>query len=205
MYTKLPEPRLLYACIATSQINVECSLLEGNFAKVAEEVSLSLHPETSRSLNYEDKYHIHCSNASKTNFLVICESSFPKRIAYDFLHDVIERYFADSYDFKAKLKERLSYFNTLPAQDKILALQKSVQQVNDIMLENIEQVIRRGTKLNVLADKAEGMQLNARLFQKEAVKVESYFCRQEFMWRAALIGVIGLIVLIVLYKIYRFL
>jgi hypothetical protein len=129
---------------------------------------------------------------------VVCESNFPKRIAYDFLYDVTERYFATSSSFN--MKERLTHFNTLPSQDKILGLQRGVEEVNAIVLEDIKLVIQRGTKLEVLLDKAEGMQANAKLFQKEAVKVERYFCCQAFIWRIGIIAVVVVLaVLIVLF------
>ena len=54
--------------------------------------------------------------------------------------------------FAPVLKQRMEYFNTNPNADSIMKVQNQIESVKDIMIENIDRVLERGEKIELLVD-----------------------------------------------------
>lgn len=72
--------------------------------------------------------------------------------------------------FEKTLKEKMKFYNS-PDCDKLLQAQGEVDELTDIMTRNLEKVLDRGFKLDVIVEKTKDMQENANLFKKNAVKI----------------------------------
>ena len=57
--------------------------------------------------------------------------------------------------------------------EKISAVQDDINEVTDIMRQNIEKVVDRGEHLELLVDKSQGLNANARAFQKQSVGLKN--------------------------------
>ncbi|KAJ9506209.1 hypothetical protein QJQ45_000589 [Haematococcus lacustris] len=100
-----------------------------------------------------------------------------RRIPFAFLDDIRARFYASygnarevagvpeqalayeySTDFGPVLAERMAFFGNDPAADTITRVKGELLEVKNIMIENIEKVLERGEKLDLLVDKTDNLQ-----------------------------------------------
>eukprot|EP00238_Polyblepharides_amylifera_P000782 CAMPEP_0196571228 /NCGR_PEP_ID=MMETSP1081-20130531/1412_1 /TAXON_ID=36882 /ORGANISM="Pyramimonas amylifera, Strain CCMP720" /LENGTH=95 /DNA_ID=CAMNT_0041888085 /DNA_START=306 /DNA_END=589 /DNA_ORIENTATION=- len=66
-----------------------------------------------------------------------------------------------------RLKEQMDYCSEHPEElSKILQVQKQVEDVKNVMMENIEKVLDRGDRIELLVDKTEDLRFQADNFYK---------------------------------------
>ena len=58
------------------------------------------------------------------------------------------------------------YFNDNPAADSFGKVKNQIEDVKGVMVENIEKVLARGEKIELLVDKTEALNASAKKFQK---------------------------------------
>lgn len=59
----------------------------------------------------------------------------------------------------------MNYYND-PSSDKLRELQKNVKDVKEIMIENIDKILERGEKIDILVEKTETMAVQSTLLKK---------------------------------------
>ena len=83
-------------------------------------------------------------------------------------------------------------YNTAPPTDELTRAQNELNQVKDIMVHNVEQILNRGERIELLVDKTDVMAGRATAFRRGARTV-----RREMWWRdqkmVALCIVVGLV------------
>jgi len=100
-----------------------------------------------------------------------------------------------SYDaFAGILKERMTYYSTNPGVDSISIVKTQVEEVKQVMQANIEKVLDRGDKIEVLVDKTESMQAMSFDFKKNTTKLKRKMWWQNKKMCLVLIFVLLLIV-----------
>lgn len=86
--------------------------------------------------------------------------------------------------------------------DQLSALQSQVDEVKDIMTQNIEKVLERGEKIEILVDKTEELSTSAQSFQKSSTKLKNQMWWKNKKWTLVIVLVIlivlGIIVLAIL-------
>ena len=195
-------PQALYAgVIKEVSVFAEAAVVEGNFSEIVRQlIRKGLSPDTRVSLNYKDLYHVHYHTEDLMAYVVFTESSFSKRNAFMLLEDLREVTnkvgIASPTSLSLALKEKLGYYNTHPEVDKLAAARRNIEEVNSIMLQNIEKVLERGTKIEILVDKAELMEERAVAFKKTAVKVKRHFWWLNLKMKLAC-GFVLLVVLLI--------
>lgn len=193
-------PQALYAgVIKSSSVFAEAAVAEGNFSEVIRQLlRKGLNPDTRVSLNYKDTYHVHYHTEEAMAYVVFTESSFAQRNAFMLLEDIREATnkvgIASPTSLSLALKEKLSFYNTHPDMDKLAAARRNIEEVNSIMLQNIDKVLERGTKIEILVDKTELMEDRAVAFKKQAVAVKRHYWWLNTKMKLAC----GLVVLIIL-------
>ena len=117
------------------------------------------------------------------------------RIPYAFLHDMKDRFIAEygreepltaiafSYNeaFSRVIQERMEFYNSDQAEsgiDNIGAVKSQIEDVKSVMVENIEKVLERGEKIELLVDKTD--RLNQQAFRFES---SSRNLRRAMYWR----------------------
>jgi vesicle-associated membrane protein 7 len=105
------------------------------------------------------------------------------RIPYAFLQDIKDRFiarygtdaplqaiaFSYNEEFSRVLDERMAYYNSDAAEagiDNIGAVKSQIDSVKDVMVQNIEKVLERGEKIELLVDKTD--RLNQQAFRFES-------------------------------------
>ena len=133
--------------------------------------------------------------------------SFKRRVPFAFLDDVKNRFFATygdkgqaaiafayNEDFGRTIQKQLEFYNG-PQADQFATVHKKLDDVKNVMVQNIEMVLERGEKLELLVDKSEQLQLDSFRFQKSSKKL-----RQAMFWKKVKIYMlIACVVLVLLY------
>lgn len=149
------------------------------------------------------------SHAALT-YLVIAPSELGRRIPFAFLLDLKKKYLSQfppgdtnyaslpaygSAAFNSTLKNTMSTYNTSPPADSLSAARKEIDSVKDIMTENIERVLERGERIDLLVDKTDRLGGSARDF-----RVRSRGLRRRMWWKnVKLMALLGVVVVFLLY------
>ena len=86
----------------------------------------------------------------------------------------------------------MNQYNTAPPSDELQRAQAELAQVKDIMVQNVEQILSRGERIELLVDKTDTMASQATAFRRGARQV-----RRSMWWKntriLALSVVVGLV------------
>lgn len=87
-------------------------------------------------------------------------------------------------------------YNTAPPMDELARAQSELSHVKDIMVQNVEQILNRGERIELLVDKTDAMVGQSTAFRRGARSV-----RRQMWWRNK--RVIGLSVMVALVRLSR--
>lgn len=142
-----------------------------------------------------DNYNFHYVVEDGICYLCMSDELNKHRIPYAFLQDVKDRFLAQygreaplqaiafSYNeaFAPVIQERMDFYNSDEADktiDNIGAVKSQIEDVKSVMVENIEKVLERGEKIELLVDKTD--RLNQQAFRFES---SSRNLRRAMYWR----------------------
>ncbi|GFR41750.1 hypothetical protein Agub_g2505 [Astrephomene gubernaculifera] len=203
---------LIYAFVAReTTVLAEYTPFSGNFNTVAIECLQKL-------VNPESKFTIACDRHTFNflvhngyTYLVVADEAYGRQIPFAFLErirDEFEERYADksrtsaahSLDrsFGPRLKNHMEYCMAHPEEiSKIAAVQKKVNEVKDVMVENIEKVLERGERIELLVDKTDDLRNQAEQFQRKGRQLRRQMwwqnCRMKLVVLAAVL-LLGLVI-----------
>ncbi|KAF2764904.1 synaptobrevin-domain-containing protein [Teratosphaeria nubilosa] len=149
-------------------------------------------------------------NAKGLTYLVVAKADLGKRIPFGFLVEIKKR-FLRQYDplsthfeslpaygaaaFNSQLKTLMvEYGTTKGGQDDAFAnVQRDINNVRGIMTQNIEQVLERGERIDILVDKTDRLGGSARDF-----RVRSRGLRRKMWWKNVRLMVLLAVVVVFL-------
>ncbi|RXK36411.1 vesicle-associated membrane protein 7 [Tremella mesenterica] len=199
---------LIHALIARgTTVLVEHST--GSELKPAAQITiLSKIPPNNSKLTYvwQDRL-IHYVASDGIIYLVMADDSVGRRMPFAFLADLERRFTAQHSsdeivsaaahsmgDFEPELGRLMDQYTTSPPADPLRQAQTDLNNVKDIMVQNIDSVLQRGERLDLLVDKTDTLAGQAYAFRRGARNV-----RRQQWWRniriMALSGVVGILVL----------
>ncbi|WVO16261.1 hypothetical protein L204_103936 [Cryptococcus depauperatus] len=169
---------------------------------------LSKIPPNNSKLTYvwQDRL-IHYVSSNGVIYLVMADDTVGRRMPFAFLAD-LERRFTSLYDndeitaavshsleeFEPELSKLMHQFTTSPPADPLRQAQSDLNNVKDIMVQNIDSILQRGERLDLLVDKTDTLAGQAYAFRRGARAV-----RRQQWWKniriMALTGVVGFLVL----------
>lgn len=179
--------------------------------------------DTPQKLTYtHGNHHIHyisespsehdaaSASAGGLTFLVVAESSLGRRVPFGFLFEIRKRFFAqfpgadtDFADmpnygagaFNAELKGLMVEYGTTSGgrDDAITSAQREIDDVRGIMTRNIEGLLERGERIDLLVDKTDRLGGSAREF-----RVRSRGLKRQMWWKnVKLMGLLLLVLVLV--------
>ncbi|KAF3675537.1 Vesicle-associated membrane protein [Capsicum annuum] len=164
---------LIYSFVARGTIILaEYSEFTGNFSSIAVQCLQKLPPSSNKfSYNCDDHTFNFLSDNGFTYCVVATESS-GREIPLAFL-DRVKDDFSKKYgggkaatagpkslnkEFGSKLKEHMKYCCEHPEEiSKLSKVKAQVSEVKGVMMENIEKVLDRGEKIELLVDKTDNL------------------------------------------------
>jgi hypothetical protein len=66
---------------------------------------------------------------------------------------------ATNQDFSRILQKQMDYYNDNPNSDNITRVRDQLENVKEVMVQNIEKVLERGEKIELLVDKTDQMKI----------------------------------------------
>ena len=144
-------------------------------------------------------------------FLCVADHAYGRAIPFAFLEKVRDEWFAKWADkgasaaahaldrsFGARLKYWMEYCETHPDEvSKAAEVQKKVDEVKGIMDENIERVLERGEKIELLVDKTDNLRFQADKFHKTGRTLRNKMWWQNFKVQIIVLLIVILIAVII--------
>ena len=94
--------------------------------------------------------------------------------------------------FGPTIANLMNQYNTSPPTDELTRAQSELAQVKDIMVQNVEQILSRGERIELLVDKTDNMASQATAFRRGARNV-----RRSMWWKNTRILMLSVFVALV--------
>ncbi|XP_078434691.1 VAMP-like protein YKT61 [Wolffia australiana] len=137
-------------------------------------------PGQRQSVQHEE-YKVHCYNRNGLCALAFTDDHYPVRSAFSLLNKVLDEYqrsFGESWRTAkedvtqpwAYLNEALTKFQDPAEADKLLKIQRDLDETKIILHKTIDSVLARGEKLDSLVEKSSDLSAASQMFYKQAKK-----------------------------------
>jgi len=204
---------LIYSFVARgTTVLAEYTAFSGNFSQIAVQCLQKL-PANNNKFTYTcDRHTFNYLVEEGYTYLVVADEEFGRQIPFAFLERVKEdfkkRYaggradtsIAHSLDkeFGPKLKDHMQYCVDHPDEmNKISKIKSQVAEVKGIMMDNIEKVLDRGEKIELLVDKTENLRFQADNFQKQGKQLRRKMWFQNMKVKLIVLAIIIVIAIII--------
>ncbi|CAN1146911.1 Putative vesicle-associated membrane protein 726 [Linum perenne] len=99
---------------------------------------------------------------------------------------------------RSKLKEQMQYCVDHPEEiNKIAKVKAQVSEVKGVMMENIEKVLDRGEKIELLVDKTDNLRLQAQDFRQQGTKIKRKMWYENMKMKLIVFGIFAALVLLI--------
>lgn len=184
----------------------------GNFSTVALQALEKGAQGANAKFTYScDGHTFNYLSSNGYTFLVVADEQFGRQIPFAFLERVKEEWqlkwaekgpaaTAHSLDksFGPRLKHWMEYCEQHPEElSKVASVQKKVDEVKNIMVDNIEKVLERGEKIELLVDKTDNLRFQADKFHKTGRQLRSRMWWQNMKMKLIIVAILLLIGVII--------
>ncbi|KAA8535155.1 hypothetical protein F0562_030158 [Nyssa sinensis] len=184
---------ILYSLVARETVMLaEFSTATTNANATARQILEKIPGKDDSNASYsQDRYIFHVKRTDGLTVLCMADNSAGRRIPFAFLEDIHQRFvrtfgraihsapaYAMNDEFSRVLSQQMDHYTNDPNADRINRLKGEMSQVRNVMIENIDKVLDRGDRLELLVDKTSGFQGNAFRFKKQ-----SRHFRNTIWWR----------------------
>jgi vesicle-associated membrane protein 7 len=202
---------IFYALVARGKtVLAEFTARSGNFPTITRVLLDRISSDNQKMSYVYDKHVFHYMVEAGITYLCLAADASRRRVPFAFLDDIKERFsgmygqraqtaiaFAMNAEFARVLQDRMDYYNTNPDADKFGAIHNKIGEVKDIMMENIDKVLARGEKIELLVDKTNQLSVSAQRFQKQSRNLKNQmWWKNVKMW--AMIIFVCLVVLYII-------
>ncbi|KAI3980077.1 hypothetical protein MKX01_042731 [Papaver californicum] len=209
----MSQESFIYSFVARgTMILAEYTEFTGNFPAIATQCLQKL-PSTNNKFTYNCDHHTF-------NFLVedgyaycvVAKESVGKQVSIAFLErvraDFKKRYGGGKADtaiakslnkeFGPAMKEHMRYIIEHADEiGKFSKVQAQVSEVKSIMIENIDKVVDRGEKIDILSEKAADLNSNAQEYKKKGTQLRRKLWYQNMKIKLVVLAVLLIVVLII--------
>ncbi|XP_027334444.1 vesicle-associated membrane protein 722-like isoform X2 [Abrus precatorius] len=204
---------LIYSFVASGTVILaEHTDFNGNFMSIALQCLQKL-PASNNKFTYNcDGHTFNYLVDNGFTYCVVAVESVGRQIPMAFLErikeDFTKRYGGGrattatakslNRDFGPKLKEHMQYCADHPEEvSKLAKVKAQVSEVKDVMMENIEKVLDRGEKIEVLVDKTENLRYQAQDFRQQGTQLRRKMWYQNMKIKLIVLGIIIALILII--------
>jgi vesicle-associated membrane protein 7 len=172
-----------------------------NLAKTLETVISSVPRREYRRQTVEDtdvNYH-YLSNGEGRIVGCVTTKDVKTRVVFNFL-DAVEglvRGTVDPRAAKKMLQQKMDFHND-PANDKISAVQESIDNAKNIMTDNVDKALARGDHIDTLHAKSVKLEEQSAKFNKKAGDLKRQMCMRNAKFAILIGGAVLILILIVL-------
>ncbi|XP_019414124.1 PREDICTED: vesicle-associated membrane protein 714-like [Lupinus angustifolius] len=203
---------ILYALVTRSTVVLaEFSAVTGNTGAVARRLLEKLPAETDSRLCFsQDRYIFHILRFDCLTFLCMANDTFGRRIPFSYLEDIQMRFmknygrvancapaYAMNDEFSRVLHQQMEVFSRNHSTDTLNRVRGEVGEIHTIMMDNIEKILERGDRIELLVDKTSTMQDSAFHFRKQSKRLRRALWIKNFK----LLVLLTLLIVLFLYLI----
>ncbi|KAG7530253.1 hypothetical protein FFLO_05183 [Filobasidium floriforme] len=201
---------LISALVAVgTTVICEHSITSETFRSSAQITILSKIPPNDSRLTYvwQDKL-IHYVSSDKVVYLVVADDTVGRRTPFAFLQALEEKVrsnpsFVDVLDhphqhglqseLEPELQNLMQKYSSDAVKDPLKQAKTDMNNVKDIMVQNIDSILARGERIEVLVDKTDSMAHQAHAFRRGARGV-----RRQMWWKNTRIMALSVVVCVLL-------
>ncbi|KHN38618.1 Vesicle-associated membrane protein 714 [Glycine soja] len=200
---------IFYALVARGTVVLaEFSAVTGNTGAVSRRILEKLPAESDSRLCFsQDRYIFHILRSDGITYVCMANDTFGRRIPFSYLEDIQMRFmknysrvanYAPAYamndEFSRVLHQQMEFFSSNASAD---TLNRVRGEIRTIMVDNIEKILERGDRIELLVDKTATMQDSAFHFRKQSKRLR----RALWMKNFKLLALLTCLIVIVLYLI----
>jgi len=204
---------LLTALVARGSIIIAEHQAPGgrDFTHATQTILSKIPPNNSKLTYAWEQYQFHYISEGGFVYLVMANDSAGRKMSFAFLVELQRKFTELPSSSSAALSSTPAYglqgtfsptisslmhtYNTSPPVDEVARAQAELNQVKDIMVQNVEQILSRGERIELLVDKTDNMATQATAFRRGARTV-----RRQMWWRNS--KILALSVLVALFLLY---
>lgn len=203
---------LIYSFVAREgTVLAEYSALAGNFRAVAVECLQNSQITDDKFTVTADAYTFNYLVHAGYTFLVVADEAYGRQIPFAFLERLRDAFVEKSADrartapenslnssFGPTIKRQMEYCRDHPEEiSKMVSVQRKVDEVKGIMMQNVEQVLVRGERLDVLVDRTDDLRDQAAKFQRQGTQLRKKMWWQNFRMQIIVVGVVVLLAVVI--------
>ena len=207
---------IFYSLIAKDLDIVLCEYSEynGNFQQITRTLLRKVQKNSKFTIEY-DYYKFHYIHQDNLTYLCMT-SNFPEDIAFGFLID-IQKKFLETFDydkilsatsygfsdiFEGELKKSMAYYNTYPPKTQTGQIIKDLIDAKSTAVENVEKLISRDQKLNIIVAKSDALNSKSRNVNGIAQKIKTQQKLKKMRNMRLIIGAVIIIIILLLIIIF---
>eukprot|EP00252_Welwitschia_mirabilis_P001605 TRINITY_DN11501_c0_g3_i2.p1 TRINITY_DN11501_c0_g3~~TRINITY_DN11501_c0_g3_i2.p1 ORF type:complete len:222 (+),score=38.80 TRINITY_DN11501_c0_g3_i2:429-1094(+) len=204
---------LIYSFVARGTVVLaEYTEFTGNFTTIAAQCLQKL-PASNNKFTYNcDNHTFNYLVEDGFAYCVVADESVGRQVPMAFLERIKEdfkrRYGGGKADtavahslnreFGPKLREHMQYCVDHPEEiSKLAKVKAQVTEVKGVMMENIEKVLDRGERIELLVDKSENLRFQAQDFQKQGTQLRRKMWFQNMKVKLIVLGILVALILII--------
>ncbi|XP_058112085.1 vesicle-associated membrane protein 711 isoform X2 [Magnolia sinica] len=204
---------ILYSLVARgSVVLAEFNASQSNASAIARQILEKIPGNNDSHVSYsQDRYIFHVKRTDGLTVLCMADDTAGRRIPFAYLEDIHGRFvktygrsvhtalaYAMNDEFSRVLSQQMEYYSNDPNADRINRMRGEMSQVRNVMIENIDKVLERGDRLELLVDKTANMQGNTFRFRKQARRFKNTVWWRNVKLTVTLIILLLIIVYVVL-------
>ena len=209
---RMPSHGLLYTLVSRENVVLaEYTSTTGNFPSVTRMVltKISTQEDHKMSLAYDTQV-FHYAVSGGITYLVMADAALRRRMPFAFLNDIKEQFqtnygdraqtanaFAMNEEFAPVLQRRMAHFNNDPNGDMLTKAQHQVQDLKQGAMKNINKVLERGEKIDLLVDKTDRMKNTANKFARTSRNLKNQMWWRNIQMWAMVVCCAALVVYII--------
>lgn len=181
---------LIYSIVAReSTILAEFSSAKGTFDQIARKILEKIPTQANSKMSYVyEKYIFHYLVDEGLIYLCMADEEFGRRIPFAYLEELKNRFKATykdrgktavaygmNVDFSKVMKTLMDFYSN-PKTDRIGSLQGEIDEVKSVMVGNIDKILERGDKIELLVDKTSNLSSEAFRFRKSSGVLKRTLC-----------------------------
>jgi len=184
---------LIHALVAKgSTILAEHRAGKRDFSQATQTI-LSKIPSNDSKMTYVwEQYLFHYISEGGFTYLVMADEAAERRMPFAFLAELQQKFLSapssstaadiPAYGLQGTFEPTIAAlvltYNTAPPADELTRAQTELNHVKDIMVQNVEQILSRGERIELLVDKTDAMAGQATAFRRGARSV-----RRQMWWK----------------------
>jgi len=184
-----------------------------NFAQIARRLieQIPSTPDSKKSYSYES-HNFHYLVEGGITYICMTDQALGYRVPYAFLFDLNNR-FKSTYgqkvhtagpmsmneSFGRVLQERLDFFSNDKSVDKVSKVRGDIDEVKVTMSKNIEKLLDRNEKIEVLLDKTDDLNNQAQSFKQKGTKLKKKMWWKNCKLTCCLVTICVVILVVVVF------